>query len=74
MIKPLTDRENFIVASVIMVVSNEMKKVDRQELDKRLEELEYYRGLALRMCIEQGVKSKREVLAQLRLEETVEYI
>ena len=29
MIKPLTDRENFIVASVIMVVSNEMKKVDR---------------------------------------------
>lgn len=30
MIKPLTDRENFIVASVIMVVSNEMKKVDRK--------------------------------------------
>jgi len=51
-----------------------MKKVDRQELDKRLEELEYYRGLALRMCIEQGVRSKRQVLAQLRLEETVENI
>ena len=30
MVKPLTDRENFIVASVIMVVSNEMKKVDRK--------------------------------------------
>lgn len=30
MTKPFTDRENFIVASVIMVVSNEMKKVDRQ--------------------------------------------
>lgn len=29
-IKPLTDRENFIVASVIMVVSSEMKKVDRK--------------------------------------------
>ena len=54
--------------------TNEMKKVDRQELDKRLEELEYYRGLALRMCIEQGVRSKKQVLAQLRLEETVEYI
>ena len=30
MITPLTDRENFIVASVIMVVSSEMKKVDRK--------------------------------------------
>lgn len=30
MVKPFTDRESFIVASVIMVVSNEMKKVSRQ--------------------------------------------
>ena len=29
-IRPLSDRENFLVASVIMVVSNEMKKVDRK--------------------------------------------
>jgi len=30
MVKPFTDRESFIVASVIMVVSSEMKKVSRQ--------------------------------------------
>ena len=30
MVKPFTDRESFIVASVIMVVSGEMKKVSRQ--------------------------------------------
>ena len=29
-IRPLSDRENFLVASVIMVVSSEMKKVDRK--------------------------------------------
>tara|TARA_X000001382_G_scaffold67651_1_gene47022 strand:+ start:328 stop:483 length:156 start_codon:yes stop_codon:yes gene_type:complete len=51
-----------------------MTKADRQELDKRLRELEYYRGLALRSLIEQGVRSKRKVLAQLRLEETLEDI
>jgi|TARA_B110000495_G_scaffold119006_1_gene103279 hypothetical protein len=30
MVKPFTDRENFIVASVIMVVSDSMKKMNRQ--------------------------------------------
>ena len=30
MVKPFTDRESFIVASVIRVVSSEMKKVSRQ--------------------------------------------
>ena len=38
--KPFTDRENFIVASVIMVVSNEMKKVSR---DTRMSILQYIR-------------------------------
>lgn len=40
MTKPFTDRENFIVASVIMVVSNEMKKVSR---DVRMSILQYIR-------------------------------
>ena len=40
MTKPFTDRENFIVASVIMVVSNEMKKVSR---DVRMNILQYIR-------------------------------
>jgi hypothetical protein len=38
--KPFTDRENFIVASVIMVVSNEMKKVSR---DTRMSILQFIR-------------------------------
>ena len=38
--KPFTDRENFIVASVIMVVSHEMKKVSR---DVRMSILQYIR-------------------------------
>ena len=38
--KPFTDRENFIVASVIMVVSNEMKKVSR---DVRMNILQFIR-------------------------------
>lgn len=38
--KPFTDRENFIVASVIMVVSNEMKKVSR---DVRMSILQFIR-------------------------------
>ena len=40
MTKPFTDRENFIVASVIMVVSNEMKKVSR---DVRMSILQFIR-------------------------------
>ena len=40
MTKPFTDRENFIVASVIMVVSHEMKKVSR---DVRMNILQYIR-------------------------------
>ena len=40
MTKGFTDRENFIVASVIMVVSNEMKKVSR---DTRMNILQYIR-------------------------------
>jgi hypothetical protein len=40
MTKPFTDRENFIVASVIMVVSNEMKKVSR---DVRMNILQFIR-------------------------------
>lgn len=40
MTKPFTDRENFIVASVIMVVSHEMKKVSR---DTRMNILQYIR-------------------------------
>ena len=40
MTKPFTDRENFIVASVIMVVSNEMKKVSR---DTRMSILQFIR-------------------------------
>ena len=40
MTKPFTDRENFIVASVIMVVSHEMKKVSR---DVRMSILQYIR-------------------------------
>ena len=40
MTKPFTDRENFIVASVIMVVSNEMKKMSR---DTRMNILQFIR-------------------------------
>jgi hypothetical protein len=40
MTRPFTDRENFIVASVIMVVSNEMKKVSR---DTRMSILQFIR-------------------------------
>jgi len=40
MTKSFTDRENFIVASVIMVVSNEMKKVSR---DTRMSILQFIR-------------------------------
>jgi hypothetical protein len=40
MTRPFTDRENFIVASVIMVVSHEMKKVSR---DVRMNILQYIR-------------------------------
>ena len=40
MTKPFTDRENFIVASVIMVVSHEMKKVSR---DVRMSILQFIR-------------------------------
>jgi regulator of PEP synthase PpsR (kinase-PPPase family) len=40
MVKPLTDRENFIIASVVMVVSDEMKKVSR---DTRMNILQYIR-------------------------------
>ena len=46
-----------------------MTKADRKELDARLQALDYYRGLALRCLIEQGVRSKRRVLADLRNEE-----
>ena len=40
MVKPFTDRENFIVASVIMVVSSEMKKMSR---DTRMNILQFIR-------------------------------
>jgi hypothetical protein len=40
MTRPFTDRENFIVASTIMVVSNEMKKVSR---DNRMSILQFIR-------------------------------
>ena len=46
-----------------------MTKADRQELDARIKALNYYRGLALRMLIEDGTESKRSVLARLREEE-----
>jgi hypothetical protein len=46
-----------------------MTKADRQELDDRIHLLDYYRGLAFRMLIEQGMRSKRSVLDKLREEE-----
>ena len=38
--KPLTDRENFIIASTIMVVSAEMKKMN---MDTRMNILQFVR-------------------------------
>ena len=40
MVKPLSDRENFLIASVVMVVSDQMKKVSR---DTRMHILQFIR-------------------------------
>ena len=43
-----------------------MTKADRDELEKRLNALDYWRQLAYRNAIELRVNTKREVLQELR--------
>lgn len=43
-----------------------MSKKDRDELEKRLNSLDYWRGLAYRNAIKLKVSTKKQVLAELR--------
>lgn len=46
-----------------------MKKVDREEFDRRLRALDHYRRMAIEQCIAYGLTSKRAELAKLREED-----
>ena len=46
-----------------------MTKKDKQELQERLAALDYWTRLALENAVNMGVASKRDTLAQLRMED-----
>ena len=46
-----------------------MTKKDREELDRRLNELEHYRKMSIEHCLNYGLTTKREELDKLRAEE-----